>query len=215
MLKACGRALSDELPGHCDGENGGDSLMTSKTEASERLLIEAAQKDPRRFADLYEANFERVYAFVVRRVRDRSEAEDLTAEVFHQALANLKNFEWRGAPFAAWLFRIASNAVADRWERLQREHGNPVSGDPPDPRGGTSPEEIEKRARLFRLVADLPADQRSVIEMRFVAGKSIAEIARQLGRSDGAVKQLQFRAIRALRTRWELKRQRQTSVKHG
>jgi len=66
----------------------------------ERLMIEAAQKDPRRFAELYEANFERIYAFIVRRVQDRHEAEDLTAEVFHHALANLSRFEWRGVPFA-------------------------------------------------------------------------------------------------------------------
>jgi RNA polymerase sigma-70 factor (ECF subfamily) len=61
----------------------------------ERLLIEAAQKDPGRFAELYETNFERVYAFIVRRVGDRHEAEDLTAEVFHHALANLSRFEWK------------------------------------------------------------------------------------------------------------------------
>ena len=77
-------------------------------EADERLLIEAAQKDPARFGVLYEINFERVYAYVVKRVQDRSEAEDVTSEVFHQALANLKRFEWRGIPFSAWLFRIAA-----------------------------------------------------------------------------------------------------------
>src|SRR6266568_5895182 len=87
----------------------------------ERLLIEAAQKDPGRFADLYENNFERVYAFIVRRVRDRHEAEDLTAEVFQHALANLPRFEWRGVPFAAWWFRIAANAIADRWQRISKE----------------------------------------------------------------------------------------------
>src|SRR5437764_8766243 len=75
----------------------------------ERQLIEAAQKDPRRFGELYERNFERVYAFVARRVRDRHEVEDVTAEVFQHALANLSKFEWRGVPFAVWLFRIAAN----------------------------------------------------------------------------------------------------------
>src|SRR5712692_9645071 len=87
----------------------------------ERLLIEAAQRDKTRFADLYELYFDRVYAYVVSRVFDRSDAEDLTSEVFHNALANLGRFEWRGAPFAAWLFRIAANAIADRSERLARE----------------------------------------------------------------------------------------------
>ena len=81
----------------------------------ERLLIEAAQQDPKRFAELYEANFERVYAFIVRRVHDRTQAEDLTSEVFHHALRNLSRFEWRGVPFAVWLYRIAANAIADAW----------------------------------------------------------------------------------------------------
>ncbi len=189
--------------------------MTVKTDASERLLIEAAQKDPRRFADLYEANFERVYAFIARRVHHRADVEDLTAEVFHHALANLPKFEWRGAPFAAWLYRIASNAIADRWKRASREHLNPATDDPPDPRGENSPDEIEKRGRLFRLVAGLPRDQRAVIEMRFAAGKSIAEIARELGRTVGAVKQLQFRAIRALRDTWESRSKKKASSKHG
>jgi RNA polymerase sigma-70 factor (ECF subfamily) len=192
---------------------GFQKLMTSSTDANERLLIEAAQKDPRRFADLYDANFERVYAFIARRVRERADAEDLTSEVFHHALANIEKFEWRGAPFSAWLYRIASNAIADRWQRTQREQAGTEADDPPDRRESVSPEEIEKRAQLFRLVADLPEDQRRVIEMRFAAGKSIAEIARELGRTDGAVKQLQFRAIRALRDRWEPKRQRKTSSK--
>ena len=87
----------------------------------ERLLIEAAQKDPSRFADLYESNFERVYAFIVRRVRDRHEAEDLTAEVFQHALANLSRFEWRGVPFAIWLFRLAANAMTDRLRQSSRQ----------------------------------------------------------------------------------------------
>src|SRR5215468_6246548 len=86
----------------------------------ERLLIEAAQKDPSRFAELYESNFDRIYAFIVRRVQDRHEAEDLTAEVFHHALANLSRFEWRGVPFAVWLFRIAANAIADRHRRTKQ-----------------------------------------------------------------------------------------------
>jgi RNA polymerase sigma-70 factor, ECF subfamily len=90
-------------------------------ESDEQLLIEAAQRDPSRFAELYEANFEKVYAFIVRRVRDRDVAQDLTAEVFHQALANLGRFEWRGLPFVAWLYRIAANAIADRWKREGKE----------------------------------------------------------------------------------------------
>lgn len=95
--------------------------MNPADEDHERLLIEAAQKDPSRFAELYEENFGRVWAFVIRRVRDRSIAQDVTSEVFHQALANMKKFEWRGVPFAAWLYRIAANAIADHFARTARE----------------------------------------------------------------------------------------------
>lgn len=172
----------------------------------ERAAVAAAQRDPARFDELYEANFERVYAYVVRRVRDRDDARDLTAEVFHRALRNLPRFEWRGVPFAGWLMRIAANAIADRAERAAREL---VVGD-----GATlgdmsqaaddavlGDDDFEARARLFRLVDALPADQRRVIVLRFAEQRSLREIADALGRSEGAVKQLQFRALAMLRLR--------------
>lgn len=167
--------------------------MEIRLQPDERSLIEAAQKDPRRFGELYEANVDRVYAYVIRRVHDHAEAEDVTAEVFHQALAKLKQFEWRGAPFAAWLYRMAANAMADRWERAARE---PRDRAPEEP--GVI-EETERRALLFQLVDRLPDDQRRVIHQRFVEQKSVREIAEALGRSEGAVKQLQFRALESLR----------------
>jgi RNA polymerase sigma-70 factor, ECF subfamily len=177
-------------------------LKALKKEADERLQIEAAQQDPARFADLYEVNFGRVYAYVVRRVRDRAEAEDVTAEVFHQALANLKRFEWRGIPFAAWLFRIAANLISDRWQRSGRE----ISDDEKIDTAQVSPaeiEEVERRAMLFKLVDTLPAEQKNVVVLRFVEQKSIKEVAREIRKTEGAVKQLQFRALTTLRTRME------------
>src|SRR5690348_9084892 len=107
------------------------AAKATHTRGDDRLLLEAAQKDPHRFADLYELNFERVYAFIVSRIRDRDTAEDLTSDVFHKALANISRFEWRGVPFSAWLLRIAANAIADRSKREAREI---LSGeDPPEP----------------------------------------------------------------------------------
>jgi RNA polymerase sigma-70 factor (ECF subfamily) len=166
-------------------------------EPDEQRLIEAAQKDPARFAELYEVNFDRVYSFIVRRIQDRSEAQDLTSEVFHQALANLGRFEWRGTPFAAWLFRIAANAIADRFERMAKEPSQASASDA----AAVSTDQVEYCADVFRLVKELPADQRRVIEMRFSEEKSIREIAQDLGRSEGAVKQLQFRGVQNLRER--------------
>jgi RNA polymerase sigma-70 factor (ECF subfamily) len=179
-------------------------LKVLKKEADERLLIEAAQKDPSRFAELYENNFARVYAYVVRRVGNRAETEDLTSEVFHQALANLKRFEWRGIPFSAWLFRIAANLISDRWQRSGREQ---VADDPQQIESAqASPaeiEEVERRATLFRLVGNLPAEQRRVVVLRFVEQKSIKEVAQEIRKTEGAVKQLQFRALSSLRERME------------
>ncbi len=164
----------------------------------DRLLVEAAQRDPSRFADLYEQNFYRVYAYIARRVGDRHYAEDLTAEVFHEALAGIRKFQWRGVPFVAWLLRIASRAVADHWKRAGRESGDPS----PEP-GCSAPDEVERHAMLFELVNRLPEAQFRVIHMRFVEQKSIREIAQELGRSEGAVKQLQLRAIENLRAQME------------
>ena len=166
--------------------------------ADERLLVEAAQQDPSRFAELYEKNFHRVYAFVARRVRDRDEAEDVTAEVFHEALRSLGRFQWRGAPFAAWLLRIAANTLADRWQRAAR-NGELSADDLAEADVGTQPQ-AESRAMLYQLVDRLPPDQRLVILRRFVDQRNTREIAHELGRSEGAIKQLQFRALETLRS---------------
>lgn len=178
-------------------------MKAAENQHDERALIEAAQEDPSRFAELYELHFERVYAYIVRRVRERSAAEELTSHVFQQALANLGKFKWRGTPFAAWLFRIAANSIADRGQKLARESAGNIAltletpGHSPEP----NLEQIETLARVYRLVDQLPWDQRYVVRLRFAEEKSIREIAQQLSRSEGAIKQLQFRALQNLRAR--------------
>ncbi|HEV2719285.1 MAG TPA: sigma-70 family RNA polymerase sigma factor [Thermoanaerobaculia bacterium] len=146
-----------------------------------------------RFAELYEQNFERVYAFVARRVPGRAEAEDVVSDVFYKALKGIGGYEERdGVPFVAWLYRIAANVLHDR----ARHEGRTLSA-PTVP--AASDADVERRALLFRLVDTLPPAQRDVLVKRFAEERSIAEVARQLGRSEGAVKQLQLRAIEALR----------------
>ena len=174
------------------------------TTAEERLMVAAAQDDPAKFADLYEIHFEQVYAFIASRVRDRDMAEDLTSDVFHKALANLRHYEWRGAPFAAWLIRIAANAIADQSKRAATRNLQ---------LRGSAGNRRRSRARPGRNRAPRPpvapgepasrATSGSVIQQRFVEQRSIREIARQLGRSEGAVKQLQFRALQSLRAQME------------
>jgi RNA polymerase sigma-70 factor (ECF subfamily) len=165
------------------------------TTDDERLLIEAAQADPARFVELYDRNVDRVYAYVSRRARSRVVAEDVTSAVFEQALSNLGKFEWRGIPFVAWLFRIAANALADHWKREGRD-SHDLPAEIPDER---EHQDLERRLGLFQLVDRLPDAQRQVIQMRFVEGRSIREAAAALDRSEGAIKQLQLRAIDTLR----------------
>jgi RNA polymerase sigma-70 factor, ECF subfamily len=175
-------------------------------ETEERRLIEAAQQDRACFGDVYERYFELVYGYVARRVRDRAATEDLTSEVFRKALANIDRFKWTGAPFGAWLLRIASNVIADRAKRQAKDG---VRVDEPSlelaarsnsrQTQQTELEESERRAWVIRQVDELPDDQRRVVRLRFAEEKSISEIAAELGRSEGAVKQLQFRAFQTLR----------------
>jgi len=172
----------------------------------ERVLVEAAQRDPAEFQALYELHFERVYAFVASRVRDRATAEDVTSEVFHKGLSNLPSYEWRGVPFAAWLLRIAANAIVDCAKRAAREF--PAPDDPPEPAvpmdlQDSQMQAIEHRAQLFRLVGQLPEIQKQVVYERFVEQRSIREIAQRLGKTEGAVKQLQLRAVQNLRAQME------------
>ena len=182
--------------------------LDKEREAKERRLVGAAQLDRARFADVYEEYFEILYAYVARRVRDRAATEDVTSEVFKKAFASLRRFKWTGAPFGAWLLRIAANVIADRAKRAAREQQLEPSvtvGLPPHAQSGavqaqeSDLEDAERRAYLFRMVDELPTDQQRVIVMRFADEKSIREIATELDKSEGAVKQLQFRALENLR----------------
>ena len=168
--------------------------MTEITE-DDRLLVEAAQADPARFLAIYERYVDRIYAFVSRRTGNRAAAEDITAQVFEQALGAVGRFEWRGLPVSVWLFRIASNAIADHWRERSRRTDEP----PPEVPDSRELEDIDRRIALYQEIERLPEVQQQVIRMRFVEEKSIREVAAVLNRSEGAVKQLQLRALENLR----------------
>ena len=202
------------------GTNPAQRVRLSKAlESEERRLIEAAQQDRAFFGEVYEQYFELVYGYVARRLRDRAATEDVTSEVFRKALGNIHRFKWTGAPFGAWLLRIASNVIADSAKKAARERGSSPSisegvhtpsltvGLPARDAPSASEsqqvqlEEAERRARVIRMVDQLPEDQRRVVTLRFAEEKSINEIALALGRSEGAIKQLQFRAFQNLRAK--------------
>lgn len=170
-------------------------METLERESDDRPLIEAAQSEPARFAALYDQNFDRVYAFFARRVSSREEAQDLTAEVFQQALASIRTFKWQGAPFIAWLYGIAANVLSRHWAKQGKHRAEGLTD--LSSMGG----EIERSVMLAKVVETLLPDQKHVIVRRFVDQKSIREIAQELGRSEGAVKQLQLRALENLRAK--------------
>ncbi len=122
-------------------------MKTVERADDDRLQVKAAQNEPLRFADLYEQNFHRVYAFIASRVGSRDQAQDLTAEVFHQALASIGSFRWQGAPFISWLYGIAANVLSTHWRKFAR---NPAQLAEDWDEGGS--EEIERRAILAELV---------------------------------------------------------------
>lgn len=170
-------------------------MKTLERDSEDRVLIEAAQNEPARFADLYEQNFVRVYGFFARRVSTREEAQDLTAEVFHLALASIRSFKWQGAPFVAWLYGIARNVLAKHWQKLGKHSAEELTD------FSSAGDEIERTVMLSKALESLLPVQKHVIVRRFVDQKSIREIAQELGRSEGAVKQLQLRALENLRQR--------------
>jgi RNA polymerase sigma-70 factor, ECF subfamily len=171
-------------------------LKATEHATDERALVAAAQRDASRFAELYEAHFDRVYAYVARRVPGREEAEDVTSEVFHQALAGIASFEWQDAPFVGWLLGIASNLVARRWQRSTGRAEVLVD----ELELVATDLQAERQALFEELLSRLPEDQRRVLERRFYEQRSIREIAQELARSEGAIKQLQFRALETLRS---------------
>lgn len=165
---------------------------------AERLLIEAAQRDRAAFAPLYERYVEQIFAYAHTLTRNRELAEDVTASTFAKAIEELPRFEWRGVPYSAWLYRVASNLVA-------RQARRPAWSDldAHQPVDEASPELIvEQRSRAAEVrtaVSKLPEEQRQAVLLRFGGDLRNREIAEIMERSEGAVKLLTFRAMTSLR----------------
>jgi RNA polymerase sigma-70 factor (ECF subfamily) len=165
---------------------------------AERILIEAAQRDRAAFAPLYERYVDQIFAYAHTLTRNRELAEDVTAATFAKAIEDLPRFEWRGVPYSAWLYRVASNLVARQARRpawVDLDTHQPVDGESPE----LIVEQREREAAVRAAVAVLPDDQRHAVLLRFGGDLRNREIAEIMGRSEGAVKLLTFRAMTALR----------------
>jgi RNA polymerase sigma-70 factor (ECF subfamily) len=166
-------------------------------------LVQAAQSDLREFAVLYDRYVGSVYGYCYRRVGERSQAEDATSTIFYKALAGLPGFDSASGSFRAWLFAIARNVVIDQSRARQRRPEASLGDRFEIASAETTPEEVavagDERDRLIAAVDQLPVEQQAVIELR-MAGLNGPEIAEALGRSQGAVRVTQHRAIGKLRT---------------
>lgn len=170
------------------------------TSVPDPRVAAARAGDERAFTELYDEYAPRVYRFLLLRVREPADAEDLLQRVFLKVIEALPTFQDRGLPFGAWLFRIARNAAID-FERGRRPL-LPIETLAATPDPGEGPAELTEREaarrRVHEALAALTPEQREVVIHRFVGGLTPAEIGRLMGKREGTIRALQFRALRAL-----------------
>ena len=166
------------------------------------LVHRACRGDREAFSQLYESHFDRIYRYVVIKIGNRVEAEDMTQQVFVRAYESIGSYKQQGVPFSAWLFRIAHNQMVDfirkqsKRPTVQLDESLPVMSD------SNPQQEAELRLNIEQVAVaarQLTKAQREVISLRFAGGQSIAEVARTMSKSEGAIKALQHSAIQALR----------------
>lgn len=166
----------------------------------ESLVRRAQHRDQEAFAQLYEEHFDKIYRYVTLKIGNETEAEDMTQQVFLNALQSISSFKWKGIPFSAWLFRIAHNQVVDYWRSKKR---TTVPLDESLVSNDNNPQLLTEQKldieQLILATKQLTESQRDVISLRFAGELSIAQVAKAMGKSQGAVKALQHSAIVALR----------------
>ncbi|WP_419774940.1 ECF subfamily RNA polymerase sigma factor, BldN family [Glycomyces harbinensis] len=170
------------------------------------LVARAQDGDPSAFGEIYDRYSDTVYRYIYFRVNNAQLAEDLASETFLRALRRISSFTWQGRAFGAWLVTIARNLVVDHFKsgryRLEIVKPDVLGADEKDSDPSTSPETaaLEKltNATLLTAVKKLNPDQQECIVLRFLQGFTVAETARTMGKNEGAVKALQYRAVRTL-----------------
>lgn len=175
---------------------------------SERALVERAQANPDAFGELYDLHYDRIFRYILRRTADLTLAQDITSETFLSALRGLKTFQWRGVPFASWLYRIASNEIATH-HRKSRQTIRSSAEDDVSLATRSAEDEIRKAQdelnqegvflEIHQALEQLPLKYREVIVLRFFEGKRILEIGEILEKRPGTVKSLIHRGLKRLR----------------
>src|SRR5438105_1200797 len=172
------------------------------TALSVRVLVERAQRGERSaLEELYLLHFDRIYSYLHMSVGNRHDAEDLTTQTFLRMLEAIGRFRWRSAPFSAWLFRIAHNLAMDHFRATRRWQ---PEEEVPEPAGSEEASAEEQamhaigRQSMLELIESLSTEQQQVLTLKFVFNFPNAEVATILGKTEGAIKSLQHRALVSL-----------------
>ncbi len=168
----------------------------------ERDLVKRAKKyDQDAFARIYEENFDKIFRYIAVKIGNRMEAEDLTQQVFMKALGAIGSFQWRDVPVSAWLYRIAHNQVVDYIRKKSRRPETELNEEitAAEDRPYKTAELKMELEELSGALCKLTALQQEVIALRFGQEMPIAEVAKVMGKKEGAIKALQHSAIKALR----------------
>jgi RNA polymerase sigma-70 factor, ECF subfamily len=175
---------------------------TSESAADLRDLVARAQNGDREaLEELYLLHFDRIYSYLHMSVGNRHDAEDLTTQTFLKMLESIKRFRWQSAPFSAWLFRIAHNLAMDHFRANRRWQ---PEEDVPEPPGETEPSaelaafQSIGRQSMLELIEELSHEQQQVLTLKFVFNLPNGEVATILGKTEGAIKSLQHRALVSL-----------------
>ncbi|GAA4218193.1 ECF subfamily RNA polymerase sigma factor, BldN family [Actinocatenispora rupis] len=171
-----------------------------------RLVQRAQAGDTEAFGQIYDRYCDTVFRFIYFRVSTRQTAEDLTSETFLRALRRIGSFTWQGRDLGAWLVTIARNLVADHFKsgryRLEVSTAEVLDADSPErgPEGSPESAVVDKLTNqtLLEAVKRLNPEQQECIVLRFLQGFSVAETAQTMGKNEGAIKALQYRAVRSL-----------------
>jgi RNA polymerase sigma-70 factor (ECF subfamily) len=177
--------------------------MTTEKVINEDELIEQAKTDPEVFGQLYGLYVDRIYNYIYYRVGNHHDAEDLTAKVFFRALNHIPRYKNHGAPFAAWLYRIAHNLVANWHRDHSRRQVVALENVRLTGEGRENPHHAAERANerelLLAAIQELPPERQQLLTLKFIEKISNAEIGQVMGRSEGAIKSLYHRTLVSLK----------------
>jgi RNA polymerase sigma-70 factor, ECF subfamily len=164
------------------------------------LVARAQGSDRDALEELYLRHFDRVYSYLHMSVGNRHDAEDLTTQTFLKMLESINRFHWRSVPFSAWLFRIAHNLAMDHFRRNRRWQPEEEVPEPPGSEPSAEAEAMQAigRQSLLRLIEDLSPEQQQVLTLKFVFNFTNNDVGAILGKSEGAIKSLQHRALLSL-----------------